>query len=308
MIPIQRSMSIESWAYLILLSLLWGGSFFFIELLLPALSPFYIVSFRLALGALTLCAIIYFMRLELPSEPRVYLGFVVMGLLNNIIPFSLIVWGQTQLTSSMASTLNATTPLFTVMIATSFLKDERTDALKLAGVFLGFAGVAYMMSDQHSVGEGNKVLAMCAILGAALSYAISGVFGRRFQRYRVKPIVSAAGQLCTASLILLFTTPFVAPVDLSALSATSWISLAGLGCLSTALAYVLYFHILGTSGATNVLLVTFLVPVSASALGIMFLNEQLTSTLLTGMSAIALGIVLIDGRLVRFIRSQTRIN
>lgn len=220
-----------------------------------------------------------------------------MGLLNNVIPFVLIVWGQTQIASGLASILNATTPLFTVIVAGVLLPDERATPLKLVGVVVGFVGVAMMMGIPV-MDEGGSTLAQAAIIVAALSYAFAGVYGRRFKAMSVNPIVTAAGQV-TASALVMAPIAFIVdgPLDISGPSLGTWASIVGLAVLSTAAAYVLYFKLLESSGATNLLLVTLLIPVSAILLGSLFLNETLEVVHFVGMALIALGLSAIDGRL-----------
>jgi drug/metabolite transporter (DMT)-like permease len=222
-----------------------------------------------------------------------------MGLLNNAIPFGLIVWGQTQIASGLASILNATTPLFTVIVAGILLSDERATPLKLLGVAVGFIGVVVMIGTP-AIGEGDSTLAQVAIMVAALSYAFAGVYGRRFKKMLISPFVTAAGQVTASALVM---TPIAlitdGPLNISEPSAGGWASIAGLAVLSTAVAYVLYFKLLGSAGATNLLLVTLLVPVSAILLGSLFLNETLSAVHFFGMALIALGLSAIDGRLWR---------
>jgi len=240
--------------------------------------------------------------LSLPRSPNVWMAFLIMGLLNNVIPFSLIVWGQTHIASGLASVLNATTPLFGVIVVGLLLVDERATAMKLVGVAVGFLGVVMMIGipSLDSVKQGT-ILAQIAILGAALSYAFASVFGRRFKAMGLKPIIIAAGQV-TGSTALLAPVAFYVDGPLALLGPGSpsiivWASILTLAVFSTALAYILYFKILASSGATNILLVTLLVPVSAIFLGLLFLNETLQWVNLAGMALIAIGLSAIDGRL-----------
>ncbi len=296
----------REWALLITLSLLWGGSFFFAEVALEALPPLSVVFARVAIGALALLVLVRAAGLRLPREPRLWRAFFVMGALNNLIPFSLIVWGQTAITGGLAAILNATTPLFTVVLAHLLTRDERTTPAKLAGVAIGFLGVAVMIGPHALGGPGIALLAQLAVLGAALSYAFAGIYGRRFRE--TPPLITATGQVTAATVML---CPLALMVDQPwtlALPgpASSWAipweilgALLGLGLLSTAAAYVIYFRILASAGATNLLLVTFLIPVSAILLGALVLSEQLTAAQLAGMGLIALGLAAIDGRVLR---------
>ena len=200
---INTSMGMREWLMLITLSLLWGGSFFFVGVAVAELPPLTIVTLRVGLAAITLWIIVLFMGLSLPRSPNVWMAFLIMGLLNNVIPFSLIVWGQTHIASGLASVLNATTPLFGVIVVGLLLVDERATAMKLVGVAVGFLGVVMMIGipSLDSVKQGT-ILAQIAILGAALSYAFASVFGRRFKAMGLKPIIIAAGQVTGSTALL----------------------------------------------------------------------------------------------------------
>lgn len=285
------------WAMLVALSVLWGGSFFFVGVVIDDLPPLTIVTLRVGLAAIALWSIALVMGYRPPKNPGVWFAFFGMGLLNNVIPFVLIVWGQTQIASGLASILNATTPLFTVAVAGLLLPDEKATPIKLIGVAVGFLGVVVMIGVP-AVGEGDNTIAQFAVLIATLSYAFAGVYGRRFKTMAINPIVTAAGQVTVSTLILAPITLYIdGPLNLSTLSLYSWAAIAGLAVLSTAVAYVLFFKILESSGATNLLLVTLLIPVSAILLGSLFLNEVLQPVHFVGMAFIALGLSAIDGRL-----------
>ncbi len=313
MATITTPMGPREWALLITLSLLWGGSFFFAEVALEALPPLSVVFARVAIGALALLVLVRAAGLRLPREPRLWRAFFVMGALNNLIPFSLIVWGQTAITGGLAAILNATTPLFTVVLAHLLTRDERTTPAKLAGVAIGFLGVAVMIGPHALGGLGVALLAQLAVLAAALSYAFAGIYGRRFRE--TPPLITATGQVTAATVML---CPLALMVDQPwtlALPgpASSWAipweilgALLGLGLLSTAAAYVIYFRILASAGATNLLLVTFLIPVSAILLGALVLSEQLTAAQLASMGLIAVGLAAIDGRILRRFGSGKR--
>lgn len=294
---INTSMNARVWAMLILLSILWGGSFFFVGVVVTDLPPLTIVTLRVGMAAMTLWAIALMIGLRPPTKLRVWGAFLGMGLLNNVIPFALIVWGQTQIASGLASILNAATPIFTVVVAGILLPDERTTPLKLAGVVVGFIGVVVMIGLPTLSGTGNLV-AQLAVIAAALSYAFAGVYGRRFKAMGINPIITAAGQVTASTLVL---APIALTVDgqldVTGISVDTWAAITGLAVLSTAMAYVLYFKILELVGATNVLLVTLLVPVSAILLESLFLNESLEAIHFVGMLLIALGLSAIDGRL-----------
>lgn len=291
-------MNLGQWMMLFVLSILWGGSFFFIELIIAELAPLMIVFLRVSLAAIALWGFIVIAKIPIPKSWNVWRAFIVMGILNNVIPFSLIVWGQVHIASGLASILNATTPLFTVVIAGLFLADEKPTGLKMLGVAIGFVGAILMIGPSALEGLGAEALAQLAVLVAALFYAIAGVFGRRFKAMNLHPVVAAAGQV-TASSVLLIPMLFVAgqTMDLGQITAQAWYSIIALAILSTAIAYTLYFYILASAGATNLLLVTFLIPVSAIILGTLLLGESLEPIHFIGMGFIALGLSAIDGRL-----------
>ena len=291
----SRSMGVGEWLLLVTLSVLWGGSFFFNAVALAELPPLTVVFLRVAVAAAALWIIIGIGGRRTDLSVSLWLAFLVMGVLNNVIPFTLIVWGQTRIGSGLASILNATTPLFTVLLAHWLTHDERMTPARVAGVVCGLAGVAVMIGPQAIGHLGFGVLAQLAVVGAAVAYAFAGIFGRRFRG--TPPMVTAAGQLGASALLML---PLVVlqdrPVGAAIPSPTTWGAVLGLAVLSTALAYVLYFRILARAGATNLLLVTFLIPVSALLLGIGILGEVLQTRELAGMALIGLGLAAIDGR------------
>ena len=296
----NRTMSAREWGMLLGLSVLWGGSFFFTHVALTALPPMTLVVLRVGLAALVLNMATRWLGIGMPSEGRVWVAFFGMGLLNNAIPFSLIVWGQTHIASGLAAILNASTPLFTVVAAHLLTSDERMTGKRLAGVLIGFAGVVTMIGPAALRGLGSDILAQVAILCAAVSYAGAGIFGRRFKRMGVQPLATAAGQVTASTLVLLPVALVVdRPWTLAIPNAPVWGAILGLAILSTSLAYVLYFRILASAGATNLLLVTFLIPLSAILLGGFVLGEHLDPRHYAGMALIGCGLAAIDGRLLR---------
>jgi drug/metabolite transporter (DMT)-like permease len=297
---LNRTMTAREWAMLLALSLLWGGSFFFAGIAVRELPPLTIVVLRVGLAAAMLGAALPLFGLALPREAKVWAAFFGMGLLNNVIPFCLIVWGQTHIASGLAAILNATTPLATVIVAHLLTDDEKMAGNRLAGVLIGLAGVALMIGPDALGGIGTDVLAQFAVLAAAISYAFAAVFGRRFRRIGVAPMATAAGQVVASSALLLPVALIVErPWTLPMPGAATWAAILGIAALSTALGYVLYFRILASAGATNLLLVTFLIPVSAIMLGVLVLGERLSLRHVLGMALIGAGLAAIDGRLIR---------
>jgi drug/metabolite transporter (DMT)-like permease len=296
--PAQLRMAPLDWCLLLLLSLLWGGSFLFVGIAVAELPPLTIVLLRVSIAAVALHLVLRVCGVALPRDVAIWRAFFGMGLLNNVIPFSLIVWGQTHIASGLASILNATTPLFTVLLAHALTEDERLTWPRMAGVLCGFAGIVVLIGPEALRGLGGDVLAQVAVLAAACSYACAGIFGRRFKRMGVAPLATAAGQV-TASALLLVPIALVVdrPWGLPMPGPQVWGAIIGLALLSTALAYVLFFRILASAGAVNLLLVTFLIPPSAILLGVAVLDEMLRAGDLLGMALIGCGLAAIDGRL-----------
>ncbi|ODS54850.1 MAG: ABC transporter permease [Agrobacterium sp. SCN 61-19] len=303
----NQSMSLTGWALLLALSVLWGGSFFFSKVALSELPPLTVVLARVAIATLTLLVYLRIRRQPIPTDAATWTAFFGMGLFNNLIPFTLLFWGQTQIASGLASILNATTPIFSILVAHFLTSDEGMTSNKIAGIGLGFCGVAILMGGDAMKAEGLPLLPILACLGAALSYGFAGVFGRRFRRMGISPATSAFGQVSATTLLMipmvtLVDTPWHLPMP----GVTTIAALIGLGLLSTALAYIIFFHILAVGGAINSSLVTLLIPVSAILLGYLFLGERLASNHFVGMSLIALGLLSIDGRLYRWLLGRRR--
>lgn len=296
----NRPMTAREWGMLLTLSLVWGGSFFFYEIAVRQLPVFTVVVCRVGLAAVILLAVLRLTGQRLPRSGKVWAAFFGMGMLNNVIPFSLIVAGQQSVASGVASILNAATPLFGVIFAHLLTQDEKLTPLKLAGVIVGFLGVAVMIGPDAISGLGGNLAAQMMILAGAASYAFAGIFGRRFKAMGVSPMATATGQVIASSIILL---PLVLVIDRPwTLPAPGWDAIAaliGVAAISTAFAYFLYFRIFASAGATNLLLVTFLIPISAILLGTAFLSEALLPRQIAGMALIGLGLSLIDGRLWR---------
>lgn len=295
----QQRMAPQDWALLVLLSVLWGGSFFFIAVARPELPPFTIVAARLALAAATLAVALRLLGIAYPRGRPAWMASLGMGVLNNAVPFSLITWAQGSLPSGVASILNATTPLFTVLVAHALTADEKLSRGKILGVVLGFVGVAVLMGAGALAGTSAK-LPELAMLVATFSYALSGVWGRRFRRLGIPPASGALGQLCCSALLM---APLALVVDqpwrLPMPGAHVLGAVLALAVFSTALAYLMFYRVLDRAGATNLSLVTFLIPVSAILLGTLFLNEVLAPRHFAGMALIALGLLAIDGRAFR---------
>lgn len=299
----SRQMGFKEWCMLAALSVMWGGSFLFIGIIVKTWPPLTIVFARVALAALALWAVARVMKLEVPKSRSVWRAFFVMGFLNNIVPFTLIVWGQTHIAAGLAAILNATTPLFGVVVAHVLTSDEKLTANRLIGVLAGIAGVAVMLGSSVLGHLGTGGLGELAILGAAFSYSLAGIYGRRFKQMDLAPLLPAAGQVTASTVlllpaVLLVDKPWTLPIP----GIEASMALLGLALISTAAGYVLFFRILETAGATNLMLVTILIPPSAILLSATILGEIIVQRQLAGMVLIAIGLVVIDGRVWRWLR------
>lgn len=297
-------MGLREWLLILALSIVWGGSFFFVEVALTAFPPFTVVLCRVGLAALALLLLIRVSGQALPRDPVLWRAFLVMGALNNLIPFSLIVWGQVHIDSGLAAILNATTPLFTVLLAHAVTADEKMTPNRVVGVLLGLAGVVVLIGPEALAGLGGagkmQAFAQIAVLAAAISYAGASIYGRRFRG--LPPMVPAAGMLCGSTLLVL---PIALAVDRPwtlAPEPQAIAALAGLALASTALAYFIYFRVLAVAGSTNLMLVTFLIPVSAILLGTFILGEHLDRSAFAGLGLIFAGLASVDGRALAWLR------
>lgn len=293
------------WGLLVLLSLLWGGSFLCVGIAVQELPVLTIIALRVSLAALVLWGIALFSGHQLPRGRKTWQAFLALGLLNNVIPFGLIVFGQQTIGAGLAAILNATTPLWTVLVAALFLADERFSKQKLFGVLLGLVGVIVMVGPDSLAGISRNLGAQLAVLGATLSYAFASVFGRRFAAAKISPLHTALGQVTASSFILVPLALMIDTPWASALPSQATIfAILGLAVLSTAGGYLLFFNILERAGATNVSLVTLLIPPSAIAMGMLFLEETLQGIHFIGLALIILGLLSLQGRLFRLSRPK----
>jgi len=301
--PTNKTMGLLEWSLLIALSILWGGSFFFAKVAVAELPPLTLVFCRVGLAAAVLLVLVKFSAQQMPKDRKTWVSFFTMGFLNNLLPFSLIFWGQIHIASGLASILNATTPLFTVILAHQLTADEKMTGNRLSGVLLGLLGVSIMLGPTVFAGFQLNLIAQLAILAAACSYALAGIYGRRFRDQ--SPLVTAAGQVSATTLMMLPLSIIIdRPWTLAVPSSATIGSVIALALLCTALAYLIYFRLLATAGATNLLLVTFLIPVSAILLGTIFIGERLLVNQFGGMVFIGLGLAAIDGRLWQWVRGR----
>lgn len=289
----------RSWAGIAMLGAVWGSSFFFFEVALETLGPVTVAFARVAIAALVLFGLLRIARLALPTDWRSWRALAVMGVLNNAIPFTLIAWAQVAIEGGLASILNATTPIFSVVLAVFVARQETLTANRLAGVLLGFGGVVVLIGPGALSSLGVSVFSQSLVLLGALSYASAAIYARR-HLVAHPPLVTSFAQVATAAAVLL-PLAFVLerPWEASPTLAT-WGALLAIGTLGTAFAYPLYFFLLRRTGATNLMLVTLINPVTALLLGIVVLGETPGWTAFAGMALIFAGLATIDGRLVEY--------
>ncbi len=300
---INKAMGPVEWVLLLILSFIWGASFFLGKVAVATVPPLTIVMIRVLVAALVMNLFMAFSGRRMPGSLKMWTGFLVMGLLNNMIPFSLIFWGQIKIASGLASILNATTPLWTVMLAHFLTRDEKLNPGRFSGVILGILGVVIIIGPDVLKGFGANAWSQLAVVGAAVSYAFAGIFGKQFKT--TSPYVMATGQLTCSGLLMIPVSLWVdRPWTLALPDTVTWACLITLALVCTALAYILYFKILSSAGATNLMLVTFLIPVSALLLGIFVLGEHLDVRHFLGMATIALGLITIDGRVKQLISAR----
>ena len=292
----QSGMTSYEWGLLVLLSAIWGGSFYFFAILIKELPVFTIVFLRVFLATLALWIVVFASGLKPPNSWNQWRNYFVMGTLNNVIPFSLIVWGESKVAPGLGAVLNATTPFFTVLVAHAFTTNERLSWNRLTGALVGLLGVAGLVGFDAIGKLGGDFWYQMMFVLASVLYAFSAIWARRFSN--TPPLVNAASQTAASSVLLLpLMLIFDQPWTLAMPSALAIYSQLGLSLLCTAVAYILFFTIIKRAGSTNISLVTFLVPISAMILGATLLNEHITSNHIMGMLVIGLGLALIDGRI-----------
>jgi len=289
----------RDWSLLALLSVLWGGSFFFNGVVLRELPPLTVVLLRVTIAAIILLPLLWVYRIGFPKGVSGWTPFFAIALLNNILPFCLIVVGQTYIPSGLASILNATTPLFTVLVMAA-AGDEKLHMRRVAGVVAGLIGVIILHGQElgFQSGEGIGIL-LC--LAAAFSYGLSALYARR-KLSDSPPLATATFQMLASSLMMtVIAAIFERPWQLSMPGVTTWLAVIGLAALSTALAYIVFFQILRRSGSTNVMLVTLLIPVTAILLGYLVLGESVSLREMIGALVIGSALLLIDGRVLKLV-------
>jgi drug/metabolite transporter (DMT)-like permease len=302
---IRQQMNGRDWLILGILAVIWGGAFFFIGVAVKHVPPLTYVWLRLTIAAAAMWGYLFFKGHKLGLPKEVWGSILLLALLNNALPFTLFGWGQTHIASGLASILNATTPIWGVLVAHFLTHDERMTPRKIAGVLLGFGGVATMIGPSLLTNLGSSALAQLACVTASLSYALAAVWARRFRKLGVSPLSVTTGQLTAGAAMMLPMSLFIDKPWTEAFPPLGAIgAITALALLCTAFGYVLYFRLIETSGATNALLVTLLVPPVAIVLGALFLNEVLAVQDFLGLGLIALGLAAIDGRLLNALRAM----
>jgi drug/metabolite transporter (DMT)-like permease len=295
----------RDWSLLGVLSVLWGGSFFFNGLVLREVPPLTLVLLRVALASIILLPLLRVYRIRFPSGLSGWMPFIAIGLFNNVLPFSLIVAGQTHIPSGLASILNATTPLFTVVVM-AVAGEEKLHARRIAGVIVGLVGVVILHGggfDGKGLGfESGQGIGILLCLAGAFSYGLSALLARRLLS-NSPPLGTATFQMLASTAMMVVVAGVIdRPWQLPMPGATTWLGVIGLAALSTALAYIVFFQILRRSGATNVMLVTLLIPVTAILLGYLVLGEQISPREIFGALVIGSALLLIDGRVLEGFR------
>lgn len=294
----QRTVSAQAWAALFLLGVIWGGSFLAIRTALDEIPPLTSVLHRTFWAALVLWAVVLVTGLRVPRAPRIWGAFLIMGLLNNVIPFSLMAWGQLYVETGLTSIFNASTAIFGVVVASVFLADERLSLRKAIGVAMGFAGVTVAIGLDNLTRFDLRSLAQLAIVAGALSYAFAGTWAR-LHLSGLSPVMAATGMLTASALVMI---PLVlihdGPPSL-ALSARSWAAIGYYAVIATALAYLLYYRILAMAGSANLLLVTLIIPPVSITLGAWARNEVLSPDAYAGFALLACGLMVLDGRILK---------
>lgn len=295
----QQSLSSRAWTEMLLLAFIWGASFLAFAICLRELGVFTTVAHRVFWGTLVMWAIAFWRKWPLPPA-HLWMACLVMGLLNNVVPFSLIAWGQTTIESGLASILNAMTAIFGLLFAAVAFQDERLTAPKVVGVIMGFIGVAVAIGFGSIKNFDIRSLAQLAIIGAAISYGLASIWARK-TLHALTPQSAALGMLTSSSLIMVPLALAIDGVPAFNLQPQTWLSITYIAIAATTFAYLLYYRVLAMAGSGNLMLVTLLIPPIAIALGALLLGEALALSALTGFGIIAVGMIILDGRLLAWL-------
>lgn len=296
--PPQKDMTAQAWANLAALSAIWGCVFLAVRIALDEIGPFTAVAFRIALAAPVLWIVVAWMGLEVPRGWRVWGAFGVMGLLNNVVPFTLQAWGQIHIESGLVAIFNAMTAIFGVLVAAIFLADERLTPRKLIGTALGLAGVITAIGLSSLGNLDLRSLAQLAVLLSTVCYAFAGVWARRHLGH-LSPHMAAAGMLTASSVMIVPLAFAVEGLPSLSYAADTWAAIAFYSVVATAGAYLLYYRVLALAGSGNLMLCTLLIAPIAIVLGAVVRGEVLPPQAYTGFAILAVGLLVIDGRIFR---------
>ncbi len=290
-------MRLKEWGAFVLLGLIWGSSFLWIKIAVAETGPFMLVTFRLLFGLAGLLVLLALRCQAVSRDRKVLLAFLFMGFFNTALPFTLITWGETLIDSSLASILNATVPLFTIVLAHFWLRDEKITAPRLAGLAVGFLGTVVLVSrDLGPDALRGSLWGQLAVIAASVSYALGITFSRKHLRGQ-PPVLQAGMVLLFASGMMAIATPIVErPLNLPE-TGLGWFAIAWLGLLGSCAAYMLFFYLINAWGPTRASMVTYVFPVIGLLLGIVFLNEPVDWRLLAGSALIVAGIVVVNLKL-----------
>lgn len=296
----QKSLSSRAWTELLLLSAIWGGSFLSIRIALDEIGFFTSVAHRVGWAAILLWAVVLLLRVPVPRNPRIWGAFFVMGLLNNVIPFSLMAWGQLHIETGLTSIFNAGSAIFGVLVAAVFFADERLTPRKLVGVALGFFGVAVAIGLDSFTNFNIRSLAQLAVIAGTLSYAFAGAWARQTLSH-LPPQLAAAGMLTGSALVMVPAAILIeGPISFD-LEPQTWGAIGYYAVIATAFAYLLYYRVLAMAGSGNVMLCTLLIVPFAITLGALVRGETMSANAFLGFAILALGLTVLDGRLWRWV-------
>ena len=297
-------MNNKTWLLVILLGFIWGSSFLFTEILLNYINPVLIVFFRVSLASIILIIYVFFFtNLKFNFSKEILLTFFTMGLLNNVIPFLLIAFAQETITGGLASILNANTSFFTIFLASLFLKDEKLTSYRLLGIIIGIIGVIVIVGFENLSELKNYNFGIVLMLFSCLSYSFAGIFAKT-KLTNIHPTISATGMLSMSTIILF---PFIIIYngnELININSTVLYYSCMFAFICSVLAYFLYFKILETNGAGNLLICTIIIPPSSILLNAFFINEIIKIYELIGLIIITLGLIILDGRIINYIKNR----
>ena len=297
----QKSFSNRAWTETLFLALIWGGSFLSIRIALNEISPLMSVAHRVTWAMMILWGVVAMLRIPLPQTPKIWFAFLVMGILNNVIPFVLMAWGQLHIESGLTSILNSFTAVVGIIMASLFFSDERLTSRKIIGVVIGFSGVAVAIGLENLKNFDLRSLAQLAVIGGTVAYAVAGVWARK-HLVGMPPQLAAAGMLTGATVIMLPLVYFVEGVPAFNLKPITLGAIGYYAVIATAAAYLLYYRILAMAGSGNLMLVTLLVAPIAIMLGAVVLGEKLAANAFLGFAILAVGLIILDGRVWKALR------